>query len=81
MSAFMLIQKSPQRSRLEFLRAYAISLKGSAQLSFLIYYKLIYNQKQENMLGQYNIPFRRCPHSFSLSCTAVDFRLGERGQL
>ena len=55
MSAFMLIQKSPQRSRLEFLRASTISLKGSVQLSFNFNYKLIYTLKQENTLGQYNI--------------------------
>jgi hypothetical protein len=44
----MLIQKSPQRSRLEFLRACDISLKGSVQLSLLTYYKLFYTKKQEN---------------------------------
>jgi hypothetical protein len=41
MSAFMPIQKSPQRSRLEFLRALAISLKGSVQLGLFIYDNLL----------------------------------------
>ena len=36
------IKKSPQKSRLEFLRAYAISLKSSVQLVLLIHCMIIY---------------------------------------
>jgi hypothetical protein len=56
MSAFMLIQKSPQRSRLEFLRACDISLKGSLQLSLFNHYKLVYTQKQENTKNSMDVP-------------------------
>jgi hypothetical protein len=40
--------KNPQRSRLEFLRAWAISLKGSVQLDCLIYDNTIYQIKLGN---------------------------------
>jgi hypothetical protein len=37
-------KKSPQGSRLEFLRAYTLSLEGSLQLGCVLYYRLIHNQ-------------------------------------
>ncbi len=41
-------KKSPQESRLEFLRAFIISLNGSTQLGCILHYGLILSRKQEN---------------------------------